>query len=133
MVAAHRAYFPKSVATLIGENRAIGATLRYAGRHRQLGDRPLVVLTGAQRMAPQVRERLGMSEAEEARRSSAWTRLHDDQATWSTRSRHEIVEDAGHYIHIDRPDVVIRAVREVVAAARQTGAPKPSIAAPAGP
>jgi pimeloyl-ACP methyl ester carboxylesterase len=121
-VAAHRAYFPKSVATLIGENRAIGATLRYAGRHRRLGDRPLVVLTGARRMPPPVRERLGISEAEEARRSSAWTRLHDDQATWSTRSRHEIVDDAGHYIHVDRPDVVIRAVREVVAAVRQTSA-----------
>jgi pimeloyl-ACP methyl ester carboxylesterase len=133
MVAAHRAYFPKSVATLIGENRAIGATLRYAGRHRRLGDRPLVVLTGARRMRPHVRERLGISEAEEARRSSAWTRLHDDQATWSTRSRHETVDDAGHYIHVDRPDVVIRAVREVVAAVRQTRAPNPSSAAPASP
>lgn len=133
MVAAHRAYFPKSVATLIGENRAIGATLRYAGRHRRLGDRPLVVLTGARRMPPHVRERLGISEAEEARRSSAWTRLHDDQATWSTRSRHEIVDDAGHYIHVDRPDVVIRAVGEVVAAVRQSRAPNPSRAVPASP
>lgn len=122
LVAAHRAYFPKSVATLIGENRAVGATLRYAGRHRRLGDRPLVVLTGARRMPPHVRERLGISEAEEARRSSAWTRLHDDQSTWSTRSRHEIVDDAGHYIHVDRPDVVIRAVREVVADLRATRA-----------
>lgn len=133
MVAAHRAYFPRSVATLIRENRVIGATLRSAGRHRRLGDRPLVVLTGARRMAPRVRERLGISEAEEARRSSAWTQLHVDQATWSTRSRHEIVDDAGHYIHVDRPDVVIRAVREVVAAVRQTGAPQPSTARPATP
>lgn len=133
MAAAHRAYFPKSVATLIGENRAIGATLRYAGRHRRLGDRPLVVLTGARRMPPHVRERLGISEAEEARRSSAWRQLHDDQATWSTRSRHEIVDDAGHYIHVDRPDVVIRAVREVVAEVRQTRAPTPSSTKPASP
>jgi len=133
MVAAHRAYFPRSVATLIAENRAIGATLRSAGRYRRLGDRPLVVLTGVRRMPPHVRERLGISEAEEARRSSAWTQLHDDQATWSTRSRHEIVDDAGHYIHVDRPDVVIRAVREVVATVRQSGASNPSSAVQASP
>lgn len=133
LVAAHRAYFPKSVATVIAENRAIGATLRYAGRHRRLGDRPLVVLTGARRMPPQVRERLGISEAEEARRSAAWRQMHDDQATWSTRSRHQIVDDAGHYIHVDRPDVVIRAVREVVAAVRQGSAPNPPRAVPPSP
>lgn len=130
MIAAHRAYFPKSVAALIGENRSIEATLRYAGRHRRLGDRPLVVLTGARRRPAHVRERLGISEADEARRSSAWTQLHRDQATWSTRSRHEIVDDAGHYIHVDRPDVVVRAVREVVAAVRQPRPPAPS---PPGP
>jgi pimeloyl-ACP methyl ester carboxylesterase len=44
--------------------------------------------------------------------------LHDDEATWSTHSRHELVPDATHYIHLDRPDVVIRAVREVVGAVR---------------
>jgi pimeloyl-ACP methyl ester carboxylesterase len=41
--------------------------------------------------------------------------LYDDEATWSRRGRHEIVSDATHYIQFDRPDVVIRAIREVVA------------------
>ena len=64
-------------------------------------------------MPPQVREQLGITEAEEARRSAAWRQMHDDQATWSTRSHHEILDDAGHYIHVDRPDVVIRAVGNI--------------------
>lgn len=126
MAAAHRAYFPTSVAALIEENRAIEKTLRDAGRFRRLGDRPLVVLTGARRMSPSVRQRLGVTAEEAERRHIGWIDLHRDEATWSTRARHEIVDDASHYIHVDRPDVVIRAVREVVAAvqaARGSGKP----------
>ncbi|HEX5871643.1 MAG TPA: alpha/beta hydrolase [Longimicrobium sp.] len=133
MIAAHRAYFPTSVATLIEENRAIEATLRTAGRHRRLGDRPLVVLTGARRTPPQVLERSGVTEREDARRRAAWKRLHDDQATWSTRARHEVVDDASHYIHRDRPDVVIRAVRQVVAAVREPDVPPAQRPKPATP
>ena len=48
-------------------------------------------------------------------------RSHDDEATWSSHSRHEIVPDATHYIRLDRPDVVINAVREVVDAVRNQG------------
>jgi pimeloyl-ACP methyl ester carboxylesterase len=107
MVAAHRAYFPTSVTTLLKENQAIEATLRAAGRHRELGTRPLVVLTGARGMP----------------RQSRWMQFHQDQATWSTHARHEVVDDASHYIHADRPDVVIRAVRDVVGAVRKTSTP----------
>jgi pimeloyl-ACP methyl ester carboxylesterase len=49
---------------------------------------------------------------------TAWKALHDEEAAWSTHSRHELVPDATHYIQLDRPDVVIRAVREVVGAVR---------------
>lgn len=125
--AAHRAYFPTSVAALLKEYLAIDASLRTAGRHRRLGDRPLVVLTGARRMPPAVREREGITEQAEARQRAAWTAFHADAATWSTRARHEVLDDAGHSIHVDRPDAVIRAVREVVAAVRE---PRPSAAAP---
>ncbi len=51
--------------------------------------------------------------------------VHRDEATWSTRARHEIVDDASHYIHVDRPGVVIRAVHEVVAAVRASASGKP--------
>ncbi|WP_420129912.1 alpha/beta fold hydrolase [Longimicrobium sp.] len=107
MIAAHRAHFPTSVAALLKENQAIAATLRDAGRHRDLGSRPLVVLTGARGVSP----------------TSRWMQFHQDQATWSTHARHERVDDASHYIHADRPDVVIRAVRDVVGAVRASTAP----------
>ena len=47
--------------------------------------------------------------------------LHDDQTSWSRQGRHEVVPDAGHYIQFDRPDVVVRATREVVDAVRAGG------------
>ena len=43
-----------------------------------------------------------------------WKAMHDDEASWSTRSEHIVVDDASHYIQYDRPDVVIDAVRRVV-------------------
>jgi hypothetical protein len=60
----------------------------------------------------------GVTRAEGARMQAAWATLQDDEATWSTRSRHAMVRDASHYIQFDRPDVVIGAVREVVARVR---------------
>lgn len=65
---------------------------------------------------------MGMSQAQEMQMQALWKQLQADQATWSTRSRHEIVPDASDYIQFDRPDVVIKAVREVVMDVRKTKA-----------
>ena len=47
--------------------------------------------------------------------------MHNEEASWSRHSRHELVPDATHYIQFDRPDVVIAAVREVVGDVRSGG------------
>jgi hypothetical protein len=44
--------------------------------------------------------------------------MQDEEASWSTNSRHELVPDASHYIQFDRPDLVIAAVKEVVGKVR---------------
>jgi pimeloyl-ACP methyl ester carboxylesterase len=72
-------------------------------------------------MAPYPDEDLKVMELnrEQAdRMQAAWRGLHDDEATWSSKSRHELVPNATHYIQFDRPDVVIGAVREVVDSVR---------------
>jgi len=51
---------------------------------------------------------------------SLWKELQGDEATWSSRSRHELVSNSSHYIQFDRPDVVIKAVNEVVLEVRKT-------------
>lgn len=113
-----RAFVPTSVSELAQEVDAIPATLATAGAFHQLGDRPLVVLSAGRAKDADALHAMGLTPEQGARLQAASFALHEGEATWSRRGRHEIVADASHYIQFDRPDVVIRAVREVVAASR---------------
>ena len=81
-------------------------------------------------MSDTVLKSAGLTRDQGDRMQVAWKALHDDEATWSTHSRHELVSDATHYIQLDRPDVVIKAVREVAGAVR-TGSVTSTAAVPA--
>jgi pimeloyl-ACP methyl ester carboxylesterase len=115
-----RAYLPTSVEALRREADALSATLAAAGRVRQLGSRPLVVLTATDKTSPAMLAAEGITQAQGVRMQAAWETLQADEATWSIDSRHERVPNASHYIQFDRPDVVIAAVRDVVARVRGT-------------
>ena len=117
-IRAQHAYLSTSLAPALKELKALPVTLEAAGQHRQLGDRPLVVLTAMAPTPEAVLKSAGMTRDQGDRMRTAWKALHDEEATWSTHSRHELVPDATHYIQLDRPDVVIKAVREVVGAVR---------------
>jgi pimeloyl-ACP methyl ester carboxylesterase len=118
MRAAYRAHVPTSLVAMLDEQRALDSTFAAAGRFRRLDDRPLVVLTATAPTPPERLEMQGITREEDERMQSVWRSLHDDETTWSTRGRHELVPDASHYIQFDRPDVVVAAVREVVAELR---------------
>jgi pimeloyl-ACP methyl ester carboxylesterase len=128
-----RAYRPHSVTAVLAEARALDATFAAAAGARSLGDRPLVVLTAAAPLAPDALARNGPTRAQEVRKQSAWRSLQVDQATWSSDARHEVVPDASHFIQFDRPDVVIRGVRDVVARVRARAAPDTRAAARSSP
>ncbi len=117
-IAAAGAYTSTSLGPTLRELKALPGTFNAAGQYRQLGDRPLVVLTAMAPMPDNVLKSVGMTRDQGDRLQAAWKGLHDDEAMWSTHSRHELVPDATHYIQLDRPDVVINAVREVVGAVR---------------
>jgi pimeloyl-ACP methyl ester carboxylesterase len=116
------AYRPRSMPATVAEARALEATLAEAGSAHDFGARPLVVLTAMAEPDAATLTAQGMTRDQAARMRAAWKSLHDDEATWSSRSRHELVPDATHYIQFDRPDVVIAAVREVVARVRADSA-----------
>lgn len=118
MGAAYNAFYPASAAAFLAEGRAFEESLRTAWGALQLGDRPLVVLTADMGTRP-------------AREAAAWSGLQAEMAAWSSRGRREVV-DASHYIHMDRPEAVVRAVREVVTAVRGTRTPPDSAAAAPG-
>jgi pimeloyl-ACP methyl ester carboxylesterase len=113
-----RAFAPKSLSTQLVESDATDATLAEAGAFRDLGNRPLVVLTA---MAPYTEAELrGMkiTPGQGTQVQAIWKQLHEDEATWSSRGRQVLLPNAGHDIQFDDPDAVIDAVLSVVAAVR---------------
>lgn len=126
-VAAIRAFAPLSFRTELAESDATERTLAEAGAFRELGDRPLVVLTA---MAPYTESELhGMkiTPAQGKEVQALWKQMHDDIATWSTRGTHRLLPNAGHDIQFDEPDAVVDAVLSVV---RQVRALSPVPASP---
>lgn len=115
-----QAYFPQNIGSVLQEFQSDDAVIAAAGNFRKLGDRPLVVLTATQKLPPDELQKAGMTQEKEIQIQALWNSLQADLATWSTHSRREIVPNASHYIQFDRPDVVIKAVREVVINVRKT-------------
>lgn len=107
-------FLPTSLHALRGETEAIAETMAAASQARALGGRPLVVLSAGRGLSPDMLRSMDLTPMQGARLTEVSRALHDDQATWSLRGRHEIVADASHYIQFDRPDAVVRAVREVI-------------------
>ncbi len=128
-----QAFLAQSLPAVLQETDALPKTLDQAGALRELGphpfaDRPLVVLTALKPNPPAMLKAIGMTEAQAAMQRKIWTGLHDDEASWSTHSRHQLVMDSTHYIQFDRPDVVIAAVKEVVDAVGLETPPSASVA-----
>jgi pimeloyl-ACP methyl ester carboxylesterase len=115
------AYVDTSARSLIEEMERLGSILSEAGRSRSLGDRPLVVLTATKRPSANQQNDLGWTPKQTERFFEAKRTLHDDETSWSSRGRHELVADSDHYIQFERPDRVIGAVREVLEELRPSG------------
>ncbi len=107
-----RAFVSPSLTAVVSENTNIDRTLAEAGNLRTLGNRPLVVLTAMEPLSDVSLK--AESRREETRRRDVWRKLQEDEASWSTRSRHQLLPDSGHYIQFTRPDAVIAAILEVV-------------------
>jgi pimeloyl-ACP methyl ester carboxylesterase len=113
-VQAMAAYAPTSLGSLLKEFESGDQTLAEAGTFRQLGNRPLYVLTSTAPLPPEVLTALKLTPEQGTQYQEIWKELHDEEAFWSSQSRHQLVADAGHYIQFDRPDTVIEAVKSVV-------------------
>jgi pimeloyl-ACP methyl ester carboxylesterase len=80
---------------------------------RHFGDIPLIVLTHSP--YPKAKDE---TRQERNERTLLWEGLHLDVAAMSTRGINVIVPDSGHYIQYDHPQVVIDAIEQAVAIAR---------------
>lgn len=109
-----RAYISESAPAVLAEAEAIPTSLQQGGQLRDLGDRPLMVLTAMKPLTDKQMASLGLTPEEGEQYLAALKALTMDQASWSNRSRQQDVPDSGHYIQFQRPDLVIRAVNEVL-------------------
>lgn len=74
---------------------------------RDLGNRPLVVLTSARP--------IGATTAElDPRLIEIWIDMQRTVAAFSTVSRHTVTDQSSHYIHVEEPNLVVAAIREVL-------------------
>jgi pimeloyl-ACP methyl ester carboxylesterase len=90
---------PKNFTSLRQYIGALPVSAAQAAAVRSLGDLQLVVLSGDHHGS----------------RYADWQR---DLAQLSSRGRQLVASGSGHWVHLDRPELVIRAIREVVVAAR---------------
>ena len=96
------------------ENIATRDSDQIDAARRPLGDLPLIVLTAETTgLAP------GMSPEQAAAVSGMWRRMHDETAALSRRGENRVVMGSGHLMQVDKPQVVIDAVNEVVGLARK--------------
>jgi len=108
------AYRSSSIEGSTSELDGFDATMDDARAVRSFGDRPLIVLTAMAPFKPEQLEGLDMTVNDGERFKQEWKKLHAELAALSTRGSQTIVPDATHYIQVDRPEIVIGAVREVV-------------------
>lgn len=96
-----------------------------AMRAGSLGDTPVVVLTrDVEYIDPKgiawIKENIWPDYSAEVDRlyGRAWLELQRAYLTLSRHSAHVVVNSSTHYIHKDKPEVVVKAVRQVVEAVR---------------
>jgi pimeloyl-ACP methyl ester carboxylesterase len=104
---------PKHVETLLAEQRAVGAIHAElaAADSTSLGDLPLMVLSHGQPMAMP-----GLADQVNQAYEQLWQQLQAELAGLSSRGRLVVAQDSGHYVQLERPQLVIDAIGEVVAA-----------------
>ena len=118
------AFFPTSLGAMESERDAGQATDDEAGAHRNLGARPVIVLTAGKPVSDAVLKEAGWSRAKAEKQAAAWLELQKDMATWSSHGTQRTISDAGHYMENDDPGAVIAAIREVVDDVRSASSPQ---------
>jgi pimeloyl-ACP methyl ester carboxylesterase len=93
-------------------------TSTYSGQPKKLGDMPLIVLSrkmDAQKLLemypPDFQSQLTMERWQQE--ADNVNEMQEELAALSTQGKRVVVEDTGHFIQIDQPQVVIDAIREV--------------------
>jgi len=113
------AYASRSYGGALKELESVDTTLAEARTVQSLGDRPLFVLTAMAPLTEQQLRGFKITPTQGRRLKELWKAMQDEEASWSSQSRHELVPESQHYIQFDRPDLVVAATRWVVEMVRE--------------
>ncbi len=113
-----RAYAPHSLSALMAESNELDATLEEAGTFRELGCRPLQVLTAMKPYSVDQLAGMQITPQQGEQVQAIWHALQEEMAGWSSWSEEQVLDHAGQDIQFENPQGVVEAVRSVVEAAR---------------
>ncbi len=118
-----RLYQTRFCATVRDEFTAIQVEIGRPEPPAPVGDLPLTVLSSDRDLSidQEPVDGITTTDLEEATRIAA--ELQAELAALSTDSTHQVVTDAGHYIHWDQPAVVLDAIEEAIANWRRSHEP----------
>lgn len=108
----------RSVRESVAELKSISISASQTAATGSLGNMPLVVLSQDPE-APQYE----LPEDVVKPTNEAWAQMQKELAQLSTRGAQVIAKNSGHYIQLDRPDLVVDAIRKVVNEVRQPPTP----------
>ena len=117
-VRATAAYTSTSLPGMLKEVDSFDQTLAEAGTFKQLGTRPVFVLTATAPMPKADLAMMKMTGTQGKEYAARWLQMQNEIASWSSRSQHEVVPNSSHYIQFDQPAIVTRAIRSVVDSVR---------------
>ncbi|MEL6893711.1 MAG: hypothetical protein AAFP84_19120, partial [Actinomycetota bacterium] len=110
-----RLYQTRFCATVRDEFNAIQVELSRPETPAHLGDLPLIVLSSDRDLAVDQEPVDGVTTTDLEEATLVAAELQAELAALSTNSTHQVVADAGHYIHWDQPAVVLDAIEDAIA------------------
>lgn len=105
---------PQSLRASLAEDDAWAETTAQVGGPGSLGDIPLIVIAAGLGIAA-AEPGLTLSPQDAERVDSIWRSLQEDHLTRSTNARLVVAENSGHYVYISEPDLVLDAIRDLIA------------------
>jgi len=107
-----QAFLPKSSMAWFDESVEGPKTLTQSGQYDNLGKMPLIVLSSARPAADFI-------EGEGQDPQEIWLELQHELTLLSENSEIRTYSESGHYIQFDRPEVVVKAISDIVQCCRE--------------
>jgi len=104
----------------VSEIKMLSLSAAQVSKTGPLGNLPLAVLSHDPAMPqPDLPEDLVQPV------NAAWQQMQEELAHLSTRGTHEVAKNSGHYIQLDRPELVVEAVHRVFTQASESSVALP--------